>query len=57
MSGGSWWFTAPRGLRNYDSMMEGFYRMTQGEMEKPYSDDYELALYKLVLKCCGVNVK
>lgn len=41
----------------YDSMMEGFYRMTQGEMENPYSYNYELALYKLVLKCCGARIK
>ena len=25
-------------------------------MEKPYTPDYELALFKLILQCCGVTV-
>ena len=36
----------------YDAMMESFYQMAQGQKANPYSYDYELALYKLVLKCC-----
>ena len=41
----------------YDSMMESFCRITRGEKENPYSYDYELALYKLIMKCCGVEEK
>ena len=37
----------------YDSMMAGFAAMVRGEKENPYTLDYELALYKLVLQCCG----
>lgn len=39
----------------YDGMMAGFAAMVRGEKENPYTLDYELALYKLVLKCCGVG--
>ena len=33
-------------------MMESFGQMVRGEKENPYTYDYELALYKLVLQCC-----
>ena len=36
----------------YDSMMRNFAEMIRGK-ENPYSYDYELALYKLVLRACG----
>ena len=36
----------------YGKMMESFAQMARGEKENPYTYDYELALYKLVLKCC-----
>ena len=39
----------------YDGMMEAFAAMVRGEKENPYTLDYELALYKLILKCCGVD--
>lgn len=39
----------------FDFMMAGFAKMVRGEMQNPYSLDYELALYKLVLQCCGVE--
>lgn len=38
----------------YDGMMAGFAAMVRGEKENPYTLDYELALYKLVLQCCGI---
>ena len=54
------WFD--RGIRwdsvpqdRYDGMMAGFAAMVRGEKENPYTLDYELALYKLVLECCGVK--
>lgn len=36
----------------YGKMMESFAQMVRGEKENPYTYDYELALYTLVLKCC-----
>jgi len=39
----------------YDSLMTAFAAMVRGEMTNPWSPDYELELYKNVLKCCAVN--
>lgn len=36
----------------YDAMMRNFAEMVNGK-ENPYSYDYELNLYKLILKACG----
>ena len=36
----------------YDNMMAAFAAMVRGEKENPYTPDYELELYKTVLKCC-----
>ena len=38
----------------YDLMMESFAAYVRGEKENPYTLDYELELYKTVLKTCGV---
>ncbi len=40
-------------FNRYDAMMRGFGKMVRGEMENPRSYDYELELYKTVLKACG----
>ena len=37
----------------YDEMMASFAAMVRGEKENPYTYDYELELYKMVLQCCG----
>lgn len=37
----------------YDAMVAAFAAMVRGDIENPYSYDYELELYKTVLKCCG----
>jgi len=37
----------------YDSMMQNFAKMVRGEKENPWSYDYELELYKVVLQACG----
>ena len=37
----------------YDSMMRNFAEIVRGK-ENPYTYDYELGLYKLILKACGV---
>lgn len=36
----------------YDDMMRNFAEIVRGK-ENPYSYDYELELYKIILKCCG----
>lgn len=38
--------------RRYNTMMQNFAELVRGK-ENPYSYDYELNLYKLILKCCG----
>ncbi|MBE7053990.1 MAG: Gfo/Idh/MocA family oxidoreductase [Ruminococcaceae bacterium] len=37
----------------YTAMLTSFAKMVLGEKENPWSYDYELELYKTVLKCCG----
>jgi len=37
----------------YDAMMSSFAAMARGEKENPYTYDYELEVYKSVLKACG----
>lgn len=39
----------------YDGMMRNFAEMVRGK-ENPYSYDYELGLYKLILRSCGKEV-
>jgi hypothetical protein len=36
-------------------MLAAFARMVAGEMENPYTLDYELELYETLLKCCEVE--
>lgn len=40
-------------LDRYDTMMKSFAEYVSGERINPYSLDYELELYKTILKCCG----
>ena len=37
----------------YSDMMAGFASYIRGEAENPWNYDYELELYKTLLKCCG----
>ena len=39
----------------YDDMLRNFAEMVRGK-ENPYSYDYELGLYKSILKSCGKEV-
>lgn len=39
----------------YDDMLASFAAMVRGEKKNPYTPDYELELYKTVLKCCGMK--
>ena len=41
-------------FQRYEAMMKAFAAMVRGEIENPYTLDYELQLYKLILKCCGM---
>jgi predicted dehydrogenase len=42
------------GCGRYDAMMQAFAAMVRGERENPCTPDYELMLYRTVLRCCGV---
>lgn len=37
----------------YNAMLTHFARCVRGEQQNEYTPDYELALYRLVLRCCG----
>lgn len=37
----------------YDNMLKSFAQMVRGEKENPYTPDYELELYKIILKACA----
>lgn len=39
----------------YDNMMKSFAEYVRGEKTNPYTLDYELELYKTILKACGKN--
>ncbi len=39
----------------YGTMLRSFAAMVRGEMKNPYTPDYELSLFKLILKCCGAK--
>ena len=38
----------------YEEMLHSFAAMVRGEKENPWSLDYELALFKIILACCGM---
>ena len=35
--------------------MKSFAAMVRGEKENPYTLDYELALFRTIMKCCGAG--
>ena len=39
----------------YDAMMASFAAMVRGEKQNPYTYEYEVQLYKTVLRCCGME--
>ncbi len=43
-------------FNRFDDMMRDFYEVAIGKKENDYGYDYELGLYKLLLKSCGVEV-
>lgn len=56
-NGRDWNYSAPviksTAADRYDKMMESFAKMVCGELENPYTYDYELKLYKTLLRSCG----
>ena len=42
-------------FNRYDAMMAAFAAMVRGECENPYTPDYELELYRTLMRCCGVS--
>ena len=42
-------------FQRYEAMILAFAEMVRGERKNPYTLDYELDLFKTVLKCCGIN--
>ena len=42
-------------FKRYEDMLLSFADMVRGEKENPYTLDYELELFKTILKCCGVK--
>ena len=40
-------------FNRFDAMLENFADVAKGRKENPYSYDYELSLFKLLLKSCG----
>jgi len=42
-------------FQRYEAMLEAFAAMVRGEKENPYTLDYELSLFKILLQACGVE--
>lgn len=40
-------------FQRYEAMLFAFAEMVRGEKENPYTLDYELELFKTIMKCCG----
>ena len=43
-------------FHRYRDMLQAFGRMAAGEKENPYTYDYELMLYRTLMRCCGVKI-
>lgn len=42
-------------FQRYEDMLLAFAAMVRGERENPYSLDYELSLFRVILRCCGID--
>ena len=49
--------SASEPFQRYEEMLYAFAAMVRGEKENPYTLEYELELYRTILKCCGVESK
>ena len=47
------WVSEP--FNRYDAMMHDFAQIVRGEKQNDYSYDYELKLFKMVMKCCRIE--
>ncbi|MDO5479381.1 MAG: Gfo/Idh/MocA family oxidoreductase [Clostridia bacterium] len=45
-------FVTTEKFDRYDAMMKSFAQMVRGEKENPWSYDYELELYKIIMEAC-----
>ena len=54
------WFKIPEcehiEFDRYADMMLSFASMVRGEIQNPYTLDYELKLFKTILKCCNIEI-
>ena len=41
----------------YEDMIKTFASVVRGEIENPYSVEYELELFTAILKCCGADTE
>ncbi len=48
--------SSARLYNRYDDMMINYVRIARGEIENPYTYDYEFEVYKLLLRSCGVKI-
>ena len=51
----AWESSRSDGYRRYKAMMENFAELVRGK-ENPYSYEYELKLYELIIRSCGAEV-
>ena len=49
-------FIQSAGFNRYDAMMENFAERINGTIEQVYTYDYELNLYRLLLKACRIKL-
>ena len=42
-------------FNRFDDMLYHFAMVARGEIENEYTYDYELGLYKLILRSCGIS--
>ena len=42
-------------FQRYEAMLFSFAAMVRGEKQNPYSLDYELSLFRVILRCCGIE--
>ena len=47
-------FSRSPAFQRYEAMLNTFASIVRGEQENPNTLDYELELYRVILKCCGV---
>lgn len=46
-------FRTTEPFQRYETMLRSFGEMVRGERENPYTLDYELLLFRTLMKCCG----